>query len=551
LGISQATSPYLYASALAATGNAITQGIAVATGLQERFEWKAVAVSAAAAPLTQGLVDSDAFKGATGALGLDSFGKNVAAGFVRGVVTQRIRMAVYNKGKLDYGSIAADAFGNALGASIVDYASNSGKPSANLPNADTRWSSTPASAYGYSDEELADLQKYMPQEPLADGDGEPVMYADASITRRTRGYSLAHPGSDDGRIPPFWIDGGDIEVPRLPQVVITAKRPTLEQSNLEVGRLNAQSDLRAAQAQTDAAWSNHDAATAPSQIANAVDGNGYDIYGRDARFSRMGDAGAYSISFLESSRQSLAREAELAQMRDEAYKASLPQMRAIDPVAERQYEAYRRGQARGLEALLGNPFVGLAATSAMVMGADPRGVTYTAGQVGPMADVLFSGRGGVQGQRAYASPVRSGGGVRATGLGYDISRWGEYGLPSDGFFVRTLTREQYRDFQSGRPFSFGGKPGEGYPSGMGFIGSAEEVRGLTTVQGYRDGLKLSYDPKYVLEFQLANPAGLQNVIRAPYAEFVPGGKTGAGFSEWNYPGISSSVIVNGKVRVLK
>ncbi|MBQ0929753.1 LysM peptidoglycan-binding domain-containing protein [Ideonella alba] len=143
------------------------------------------------------------------------------------------------------------------------------------------------------------------------------------------------------------------------------------------------------------------------------------------------------------------------------------------------------------------------------------------------------------------------GGVRPTGLSYDIARWGEYGLPSDGYFARTLTREQYLDLQAGRSFSFGGKPAEGYPSGMGFIGSAEEVRGLTTVQGYREGLKLSYDPKYVLEFQLSDPASLQNVIRAPYQEFVPGGKTGAGFSEWNYPGISSSDIVNGKVRVLK
>jgi hypothetical protein len=143
------------------------------------------------------------------------------------------------------------------------------------------------------------------------------------------------------------------------------------------------------------------------------------------------------------------------------------------------------------------------------------------------------------------------GGLRTAGLSYDISKWSEYGLPSDGYFVRTLTREQYRDLQAGRSFDFGGKPTEHYPAGMGFIGSAEEVRGLSTVQGYREGLKLNYDPKYVLEFQLSNPSGLQNVIRAPYAEFVPGGKTGAGFSEWNYPGINSNNIVNAKVRVLK
>jgi hypothetical protein len=66
---------------------------------------------------------------------------------------------------------------------------------------------------------------------------------------------------------------------------------------------------------------------------------------------------------------------------------------------------------------------------------------------------------------------------------------------------------------------------------MGFISSAEETRGLTSVSGYRDALQLGYEPKYVLEFQLRDPAGLQNVLRAPYPEFVPGGKTGAGFKE--------------------
>jgi hypothetical protein len=125
------------------------------------------------------------------------------------------------------------------------------------------------------------------------------------------------------------------------------------------------------------------------------------------------------------------------------------------------------------------------------------------------------------------------------------------GLPSDGRFVRTLTPEQYRNFQAGREFSFGGLPVDGYPNGMGFIGSAEEVRGITTVSGYRDALQLSYDPKYVMEFQLKDYSGLQNVIKAPYAEFVPGGRTGAGYLEYNLPGISSRDIINGQVRVLK
>ena len=136
-------------------------------------------------------------------------------------------------------------------------------------------------------------------------------------------------------------------------------------------------------------------------------------------------------------------------------------------------------------------------------------------------------------------------------LTYDVSRWAEYGLPSDGFFARTLRVEEYRAFTSGREFGFGGKGVEGYPNGMGFIGSAEEARGLTTVNGYRQGLQLSYNPQFVLEFQLRDPARLQNVIVAPYAEFVKGGKTGAGFAEFNYPGIGSNDIVNPRVRSLK
>lgn len=147
-----------------------------------------------------------------------------------------------------------------------------------------------------------------------------------------------------------------------------------------------------------------------------------------------------------------------------------------------------------------------------------------------------------------------GGGLGAdkTSLSYDISKWGEYGLPSDGIFSRTLTAEQYRAFKSGREFNFAGKawPEGGYPNGMGFIGAAEEARGLATVSSYRQGLKLDYDPKYVLEFQLRDPAGLQNAIKAPYEEFVPGGKTGAGLKEWNFPGISSDDISNSTVRVL-
>jgi hypothetical protein len=54
-----------------------------------------------------------------------------------------------------------------------------------------------------------------------------------------------------------------------------------------------------------------------------------------------------------------------------------------------------------------------------------------------------------------------------------------------------------------------------------------------------------------MEFQLRDYNGLQNVLEAPYAEFVPGGQTRAGYLEYNLPGITSRDIVNAQVRVLK
>ncbi|HNB42211.1 MAG TPA: hypothetical protein PLG52_11975, partial [Anaerolineales bacterium] len=136
-------------------------------------------------------------------------------------------------------------------------------------------------------------------------------------------------------------------------------------------------------------------------------------------------------------------------------------------------------------------------------------------------------------------------------LHYDIANWADYGLPSDGYFVRTLSPQQYRDIASGRQISFSGKPTEAYPEGMGFIGAAEEVRFIKSGEEYRKALKLDYTPTFLLEFQLADPAGLQNVLSAPYNEFVRGGLTGAGFREWNLPGISSTHIINPKPIILK
>ncbi len=118
-GVSESQNPLLFASVKAVTGNVLTQGIAVATGLQDKFDWRAVATAAIAAPLAAYAGEQvGGYVG--GGLSADSvkFASDFAGGFAKGVVSQSVHMAMYHEGKLNYANIAADAFGTALGNSI-------------------------------------------------------------------------------------------------------------------------------------------------------------------------------------------------------------------------------------------------------------------------------------------------------------------------------------------------------------------------------------------------------------------------------------------------
>jgi hypothetical protein len=115
LGISQAKDPLLFAAARGVTNSLVTQGLGSALGLQS-FSWKAIAVSAITAPLNAAinkyglnemLKDTDAFV------------RDSVTGIVNGTLAQSVRMQVYSDGKVDWASIAADAFGNAIGNSVV------------------------------------------------------------------------------------------------------------------------------------------------------------------------------------------------------------------------------------------------------------------------------------------------------------------------------------------------------------------------------------------------------------------------------------------------
>ncbi|SDJ82858.1 LysM peptidoglycan-binding domain-containing protein, partial [Variovorax sp. OV700] len=95
-----------------AVANSLTQGIAVATGLQSSFSWRSVAASAVGAGVAQGV------SGAIGnSFGSDSFGQfanRAVSSFAGGITTAALR-----GGRVSATQVAVDAFGNALGESIA------------------------------------------------------------------------------------------------------------------------------------------------------------------------------------------------------------------------------------------------------------------------------------------------------------------------------------------------------------------------------------------------------------------------------------------------
>ncbi|MDP9933519.1 LysM peptidoglycan-binding domain-containing protein [Variovorax paradoxus] len=95
-----------------AVANSLTQGIAVATGLQSSFSWRSVAASAVGAGVAQGV------SGAIGnSFGSDSFGQfanRAVSSFAGGITTAALR-----GGRVSATQVAVDAFGNALGHSIA------------------------------------------------------------------------------------------------------------------------------------------------------------------------------------------------------------------------------------------------------------------------------------------------------------------------------------------------------------------------------------------------------------------------------------------------
>ncbi len=103
--------------ARAAVANALTQGIGVATHLQEHFSWRGVAAAAAGSYVGQAVRAELNASGAFSSLG------HAGAQFARASLTglaSGLTVAAMKGGRINATQIATDAFGNALGNAFVE-----------------------------------------------------------------------------------------------------------------------------------------------------------------------------------------------------------------------------------------------------------------------------------------------------------------------------------------------------------------------------------------------------------------------------------------------
>ncbi|WP_198406337.1 LysM peptidoglycan-binding domain-containing protein [Delftia acidovorans] len=97
-----------------ATANVLTQGIGVVTGLQDRFDWKSVAASAAGG--AAGSLANSALAGSFGewSPAAAALARSTISGLAAGTAA-----AVARGGRISMQQVATDAFGNALGESLA------------------------------------------------------------------------------------------------------------------------------------------------------------------------------------------------------------------------------------------------------------------------------------------------------------------------------------------------------------------------------------------------------------------------------------------------
>jgi hypothetical protein len=118
-----AGSPTASVAVRAAVSNAMTQGIAVATGLQDQFNWTGVAASAVGAGVGSA-VGGAVGESMNGALG-NATAEKLVTGTLAGLASGST-VALMRGGRVSIQQIAADAFGNALGSSLAGASTSGG-----------------------------------------------------------------------------------------------------------------------------------------------------------------------------------------------------------------------------------------------------------------------------------------------------------------------------------------------------------------------------------------------------------------------------------------
>jgi hypothetical protein len=128
-----------------AVGSSLTQGIAVATGLQASFSWRSVAASAVGAGVGAAVAPSigNAFGNAFGENAGSAFGARLATSLVAGATTAALR-----GGKFSIQQVATDAFGQALGGSVASANSSIGEQAYGMTAGEAEERSAAREVYG-------------------------------------------------------------------------------------------------------------------------------------------------------------------------------------------------------------------------------------------------------------------------------------------------------------------------------------------------------------------------------------------------------------------
>lgn len=105
------------AATAAALGSVVSQAVGIATGIQDKFSWKGVAMSAIGAGIGAGLGDFAAF-GEKGLGGLTNVANDVVRGAAGSLATQGIGVATRLQDKFSWAGVAAAGVAGAVGGGI-------------------------------------------------------------------------------------------------------------------------------------------------------------------------------------------------------------------------------------------------------------------------------------------------------------------------------------------------------------------------------------------------------------------------------------------------